>query len=44
MLNQEFENIIKFEKKEQQRTIEFFIDDLFFNVSFERFEISSDFD
>ena len=44
MLNREFENIIKFKEKKQQKTIESFINDLFFDVSFERFKISSDFD
>ena len=44
MLNQEFENIIELEEKKQQRAIESSIDDLLFDVLFERFEILSEFD
>ena len=44
MLNREFKNIIEFKKKKQQKTVEFLINKLLFDVSFERFKIFSDFD
>ena len=44
MLNRKFKNIIEFKEKKQQKMIEFLINDLFFNVLFERFKTFSDFD
>ena len=44
MLDREFENIVEFEEKEQQKTIDSFINDLLFDVSSERFEVPPGFD
>ena len=39
MMKFKFQNIFELKKKEQQRIVAFFIDELFFDVFFERFQI-----